>query len=168
MALKKTSEIVSISFSINESAANTFTQEQIDLQLSPLDQEVFVVVAVDMDPSAPDCIAGARTQSLSTLTKSSQTSYKNLGNSNTIATAKRELVTEGAGTAAGAFQQSALDTPVAEAKYIDVIATNNFFVAIQGVNNLVTMSMNGRLWGYRAKADAGLYAALVSSEQLSA
>ena len=44
MALKKTSEIVSISFSLNESAANTFTQEQIDLQLSPLDQEVFVVV----------------------------------------------------------------------------------------------------------------------------
>ena len=168
MALKKTSEIVAISFSLNESAANTFTQETIPLTLSPLDQEVFVVVAVDMDPSAPDCIAGARTQSLATLTKSPQTSYKNLGNSNTIATAKRELVVEGAGTAAGAFQQSALDTPVAKAEYIDIIATNDFSVGILGVNNLVTMSLNGRLWGYRARADGPTYAALVQSEQLSA
>ena len=168
MGLKRTSEIVSISFSLNESAANTFTQEQIDLTLSPLDQEVFVVVATDLDPSAPDTIAGARTQSLATLTKSSQTSYKNLGNPNTIATAKRETATEAGGGAAAAYQQSALDTPVAEAEYIDVIATNNFFIAIQGVNNNIAMSLNGRLWGYRAKADASLYAALVQSEQLSA
>ena len=168
MGLKKTSEIVAISFSLNETAANTYSSETIPLTLSPLDQEVFVVVAVDMDPSAPDCIAGARTQSLANLTKSPQTSYKNLGNSNTVATAKRELVVEAGGTAAGAFQQSALDTPVAQAAYIDIIATNDFSVAILGVNNLVPMSLNGRIWGYRAKADGPTYAALVESEQLSA
>lgn len=168
MALKKTSGIVAISFALNESGANTFTQEQVDLTLSPLDQEVFVVVAVDLDPSAPDTIAAARTQSLATLTKSSQTSYKNLGNSNVIATAKRETVCEAGGQAAAAFQQSALDTPVAQAEYIDIIATNNFFVGLQGVNNTATMSLNGRLWGYRARADGPTYAALVQSEQLSA
>ena len=168
MALKKTSGIVAISFSLVESAANTFTKEQVDLTLSPLDQEVFVVVAVDMDPSAPDTIAGARTQSLATLTKSDVTSYRNLGSSNTIATAKRETVTEAAGTAAAAYQQNALDTPVAQAEYIDIIATNNFFVGLQGVNNNVPMSLNGRMWGYRARADGPTYAALVQSEQLSA
>ena len=91
-----------------------------------------------------------------------------MGNSNTVATAKRELVVEAGGTAAGAFQQSALDTPVAQAAYIDIIATNDFSVAILGVNNLVPMSLNGRIWGYRAKADGPTYAALVQSEQLSA
>ena len=49
MALKKTSEVISVGFDITETAANTFTQERVDLQLSALDQEVFVVLAVDLD-----------------------------------------------------------------------------------------------------------------------
>lgn len=166
MGLKQTSEIVAISFSLNESGANTFTQEEINLSLSPLDQEVFVVVAVDLDPSAPSTVPSARTQSLATVTKSSQTGYKNLGSSNTIATAKRETIADVA--MAVGYQQNALDTPVARAEYIDVISTDNFYVAVQGVNNTSTMSVNGRLWGYRAKADGATYAALVASEQLSA
>jgi len=166
MGLKKTSEVVAISFSLNESAQNTFTQEEVNLSLSPLDQEVFVVVAVDLDPSAPSTVPSARTQSLATVTKSSQTSYKNLGSSNTIATAKRETIADAA--MAVSYQQSALDTPVAQAEYIDVIATDNFYVAIQGVNNTQTMSINGRLWGYRARADGATYSALLAGEQLSA
>ena len=52
--------------------------------------------------------------------------------------------------------------------YIGLIATNNFFVSVQGANNIAAKGVNGRLWGYRAKADATTYAALVQSEVLSA
>ena len=167
MALKPTSEVVAISFGLNESAANTFTQQQIDLTLSPLDLEVFVVVAVDLDPSAPSVIANTRTASFATLTKTNQTSYKSLSNSNTVATARRDAVSDPA-SGVGAFQHSSLDSPVARLDYVDIIATNNFFIAIQGDNNTIAMSLNGRVWGYRARADAATYAALTQSEILSA
>ena len=55
-----------------------------------------------------------------------------------------------------------------EIDYIALIATNNFFVACQGIGNLNVKAVNGRLWGYRARADASTYAALVQSEVLSA
>ena len=58
--LKQTSSLIVIGARTVESAANTFTQGRIDLQLNPLDNEVFVVVAVDMDPAFPDQTAGAR------------------------------------------------------------------------------------------------------------
>ena len=39
--LKQSSSVVSIGFSVSETAANTFTQSSVDLNLSPLDREVF-------------------------------------------------------------------------------------------------------------------------------
>lgn len=167
MALKKTSEVVAISFRVAESAANTFTQSEIDLTLSPLDNEVFVVLAVDLDPTAPEVITNTRTSSNATITKSTQTSYQDLRNSNTIAIASRNIATSAADAPVG-FTHTSLDTPVADVPYVDVIATNNFFVGILGSNNTIAMSVTGRLWGYRARADAATYAALVQSEVLSA
>ena len=51
--------------------------------------------------------------------------------------------------------------------YIALIATNNFFVQVEGSNNAVAKTLSGRVWGYRARADASTYAALVQSEVLS-
>ena len=51
--------------------------------------------------------------------------------------------------------------------YIGIIATNDFFIQLQGANNLVAKFANVRVWGYRAKADATIYSALVQSEVLS-
>jgi len=168
MGFKKTSEVMAISFNLDESAANTFTTSQVDLTLSPLDQEVFIVVAVDLDPTAPNAIAGARTSSNANLTKSVQTAFINLGSSNTIAVSNRGIIT----TAAPAdspvgFEHTSLDSPVAQLDYVDIIATNNFHIGIVGDNNTAAMSVSGRMWGYRAKADAATYAALVQSEILS-
>ena len=57
VGLKQASSVVSIGFRADESAANTFTQTSVDLNLSPLDREVFVVLAVNMDPFTPDSAA---------------------------------------------------------------------------------------------------------------
>jgi hypothetical protein len=59
------------------------------------------------------------------------------------------------------------ETPTADLDYIQIIATSNFFVQIQGNGNGGVKAMSGRLWGYRARADASAYAALVQSEVLS-
>ena len=47
--LKPTSGVIVISSGITESAADTFTDQKVDMQLNVLDREVFVVTAVDID-----------------------------------------------------------------------------------------------------------------------
>ena len=49
MGFKKTSEVLTISGSVTETAANTFTQQTVSLPLDPLNNEVFVVLAIDLD-----------------------------------------------------------------------------------------------------------------------
>ena len=169
MALKKTSEVVAIGFDITETAPNTFTQSRVDLQLSPLDQEVFVVVAVDLDPSPPDSVTATNTASEMSLSSTSLTGVGNLNQSQVLANTKLQIETE-AGAAPGVgigFTRTSLDTPQGDLGYIALIATNDFFVQIAGRNNLAPKAGFGRMWGYRAKADAATYAALVQSEVLS-
>ena len=52
--LKANSGQIVISGKLSESAANTYTQEQVDLQLNVLDREVFVVTAADLNTTAPE------------------------------------------------------------------------------------------------------------------
>ena len=62
MGFKKTSDTIAVSFLQTESAANTFTQDEIALQLDVLNNEIFVVLAVDIDLEAPDALAGTNTE----------------------------------------------------------------------------------------------------------
>ena len=45
--LKTTSSPIAVSFSVQEAGPGVFTQGRVDLQLNPLDQEVFVVTAIN-------------------------------------------------------------------------------------------------------------------------
>ena len=62
----------------------------------------------------------------------------------------------------------ASDTPASNLDYIAIVATNDFFLNIEGTNNTGPKGANARMYGYRARADAAIYAALVQSEALSA
>lgn len=160
--LKQSSSVVSIGFSVDESAANTFTQTTVDLNLSPLDREVFVVLAINMDPFYPEAIAATDTRVASSLTSTSQTRVTNLSNANCLAAASNAVLQ---GTVPF---QTTLETPPANLEYIGIIATNDFFVQVEGANNNNPKGLDGKLYGYRAIADADIYAALVQSEALSA
>lgn len=164
--LKQTSSVVSIGFGVDESAANTFTQGQVDLNLSPLDREVFVVLAVNLDPFTPEAIAGTDTKVESSLTTTSQTAVANLSNSNCLAASGNFIKADA--TLAVAFQSLGAETPPATLEYIGIIATNDFFIQVKGSGNTAAKGMDGKLYGYRAVADADIYAALVQSEVLSA
>ena len=168
--LKQTSSIVSIGFGVDETAPNTFHQGTVDLNLSPLDREVFVVLSVNLDPFTPDLIAGGDSKVESSLTATSQTSVANLSNSNCLAASGNFIKgnTDAAGNAAVAFQSLGAETPPATLDYIGIIATNDFFIQVKGTGNIGAKGMDGKLYGYRAVADADIYAALVQSEVLSA
>ena len=166
--LKQSSSVVSIGFSVDESAANTFTQSSVDLNLSPLDREVFVVLAVNLDPFTPDALAGVNTAVESSLTTTSQTSVQNLSNSNCLAASGNACKAAGFVDGGVAFQSLGAETPPSNLDYIGIIATNDFFVQVKGIGNISARGMDGKLYGYRAVASADIFAALVQSEVLSA
>ncbi len=168
MGFKKTSDVIAISFGLDESAANTFTQEEIALQLDVLNNEIFVVTAVDLNNAAPDAIAATDTTIRSSLSATQLTTVGNLSQSNVIAVAQDAIRAAGFVDGGVSFQRGATESYQGMIDYIALIATNNFFVQVLGSNNAVAKAVNGRLWGYRAKADATTYAALVQSEVLSA
>tara|TARA_R110000822_G_C15086663_1_gene470273 strand:- start:145 stop:657 length:513 start_codon:yes stop_codon:yes gene_type:complete len=166
--LKQSSSVVAIGFQATEGGPNTFAQASIDLNLSPLDREVFVVLAVNLDPFTPDAVPGVTTQVSSSLTTTSQTAVVQLNNSNCLATATN-FIKQSAGSIEGVpFQTLGLETPPATLEYIGIIATNDFFVQVEGSGNTGTKQVNGKLYGYRATASADIFAALVQSEVLSA
>ena len=101
----------------------------------------------------------------STLTTTSQTAISGLGDANCLAAAKLAIRSDA--TAAVAFQRL-VETPSANLDYLGIIATNDFFVQVQGTGNTSARSVSGKVYGYRAVASADIYAALVQSEVLSA
>ena len=165
--LTQTSSLIQISSAVVESAPNTFTIEQIDLQLNPLDREVFVVQAVDLDLFAPTLVANTPTSSAISLSSTRRTTLGGIDSSNVIA-AKRILTQSVTGDGSVTNEYEASDTPASNLDYIAIVATNDMFLNIEGTNNTGQMSGNCRVYGYRARADAAIYAALVQSEALSA
>ena len=166
--LKSTSSIVSVSSRVQETAANTYTQEQISLDLDPLNNEVFVVVACDLNPQFPDAITALDTAVQACVSTTSRTAMGFIEDSNVIASSSTAIRAAGFADGGVGFTQQALETPPATLDYIGIIATNDFFLSVEGTGNLGSKAVGCRLWGYRARADAAIYAALVQSEVLSA
>ena len=170
MALKKSSSTIIIGAEVLETAANTFSSQRVDLQLNPLDNEVFVVTGINLDPEAPDSIAAQSTTVNCSLSVTERTTVGTIADSNVMATARTQIITNPAMTPDGGIpftREDPLNTPT-DQDYLGIIATNDFYLNIQGINNNNTKQMRGRVYGYRAKADSAVYAALVQSELLSA
>ena len=168
MGFKKTSETIAISFGLDESAPNTFTQDEIALQLDVLNNEIFVVQAVDLNLTAPDALATIDTSTAGSLSSTTQAAMPTLANTNCIAVARDFIRAAGFVDGGVPFSRTANESYTGDIDYIALIATNNFFIQVQGVQNLAAKGMTGRVWGYRARADSSTYAALVQSEVLSA
>ena len=164
--LKETSSLIQISSSVSETGANTFTQGQVDLQLNPLDNEVFIVYAIDINASSPDVNANLASSVQASVSTTSRTTTGSIAAANVLGVAQHNIRNDG--NSAVGFTQYAPETPTGMGlEYVGIIATNDFFIQISGVNNLVAKDCQVRLYGVRAKADASIYAALVQSEMLS-
>ena len=167
MGFKKSSDVLVISNSVTESAPATFTELQVNLPLDPLNNEVFVVLGIDIDLSNPENIPTVTTSVNGAITVTSQTAMLGIGNPRCLARATK-AIQQGAGTVDGAaFTSNEGNTPNAMLDYIGIIATDDFFISVEAGNGTVVRSAAVRVWGYRARADASTYAALVQSELLS-
>lgn len=169
MAMKKTSSTITISSEVVESAANTFTTSKVDLQLNPLDNEVFVVTGVNLDPDAPDSVANTSTTVDTSVSTVERTTVGDISKSNVMASARTQIITNAGMTPDGGIpfvREDPLTVPPGE-QYLAIIATNDFYLNIVGTGNGNAKAARCRVYGYRARADANTYAALVQSELLS-
>lgn len=167
--LKMTSSPLQISGQVTETAANTFTSEEIDLTLNVLDNEVFVVTQLNIDVDAPDSVAGTSTVVTASLSTTARTSVGSIANSNVLGGAQRAIITNAAMTPDGGIpfdREDPLFAAISE-DYLGIVATNNMFLNIVGDGNGNAKTVRVRAYGYRARADASTYAALVQSELLS-
>tara|TARA_Y100001972_G_scaffold78009_1_gene94806 strand:+ start:387 stop:902 length:516 start_codon:yes stop_codon:yes gene_type:complete len=167
--LKANSGMLVIGATATESAVNTLTTTEVSLQLNALDNEVFVVTAVDIDNQIPDPVGGKITSSNAWVTKQDPAGVRpGFEQSNVIATktiAQDDRL--GNGTPVG-FETSSMESPATDMDYLNIIATPDFYLNVIGDNTQSTISSSIKLYGYRAKAEAAVYAALVQSEVLSA
>ena len=165
--LTQTSSLIVIGARVAETAPNTFTEGSVDLQLNPLDNEVFVVQAIDLNVANPDAIAATDTSVTGTLTTTSQSALPGLANTNTMALKEMSIRAGGYVDGGVGFESASMETPPAALEYIGIIATNDFFLQVQGAANAGAKSVTAKVYGYRARASANIYAALVQSELLS-
>jgi hypothetical protein len=177
MALKSTSSPIVISTAFAQGVANAFQVDSVDLQLNPLDQEVFVVTAVKIDfDTRPYAIAVPSTSVIAayevSICKTRPAAMLTLASSNVVATDKLFNIQAFDATSDvlsnDVSQNSPMDTPPSQLEYLDIIATDSYFIAMDGTNTTGGASGSIRIFGYRARADAATYAALVQSEVLSA
>jgi hypothetical protein len=163
--LKETSSLITISASVAESAANTFTDAKVDLQLNPLDNEVFIVYAIDLDAQEPDSIDAVNSSLRCSMSTTQRTSPGGLADSNVLAASRQVIQNQTTNAVYTEFKSDS--TPTGMLEYIGIIATNDFYLNIAGSNNANIKSLQARVYGVRARADASVYAALVQSEVLS-
>jgi len=178
--LTATSEQIVVSFSLTENNPNTPNSNRVDLQLNALDSEVFVVTGVKLDLEPADVVinpAGipTRTKSFASISKqdvSSSASGFGLANPSVIATATTIYQSDLAATATNdvlsdyLYVENSIDTP-SQLEYVDIIATPDFFINILGSQNTTAKAVEGKIYGYRARASSAVYASLVQSELLS-
>lgn len=176
MALKKTSETVMISDQIDIGAG--FTVNEITLPLDILNREVFVVTGVDFQVVTE--ISLARIDSFGDIrarvSNTRPQALQNLSNSNCMAALDYTFSSSFVGGPPpvanySGFEQLSGNTPPADMDYIGIVATDNMFLSQDLDGNLGTGNagtVQVRVYGYRAQADAATYAGLVQSEALSA
>ena len=166
--LSQTSGIIAVSASVIETAPGAYTEQQVDLQLDALNNEVFVVIAVDLNPQFPDAVAATNTATQSALATTTRTTLGFIEDTNVLASGSTAIRAAGYVDGGVGFSQASLETPPADLAYIGIVATSNVFLGVQGTGNLAAKGVGMRMWGYRAKASSSVYAALIQSEVLSA
>ena len=112
-------------------------------------------------------IGGIDTSVGVSLTSTSQTSVQGLDNANCLANTRLDIKSDSPAVGVG-FTRGAGETQATNLEYLGIVATNDMFLSIAGTGNTAAKFANVKIYGYRARASADIYSALVQSEVLSA
>jgi len=163
MTYKWTSETFTIRSAVTESAANTFTQNSINLNLDSLSREILVIERVDIDSASPDGVPGAFTSVQTSLCNNTQTAVININDPDCISSTQKEIVSGAPGDSV-AFSEHAPEAVNMSDSPLYIVATDNLFFGIKGLNNVNAKSAFMVVHARRARADAGTYSAILTSQ----
>jgi len=186
--LKSTSSPIQISSFIETPApagADLFLSKQIDLQLNPLDNEVFVVTGLKIDFANASQVPAVDAEGIfeigqkCSISKTELTSYRGIDSNTVVGASEIATFVQVNGSVAAppilvrqysSLETNSMDAPPATQDYLDIIATNDYHLNLlvtSGYGLGTDIRANVRLYGYRATASSAVYAALVQSEMLS-
>lgn len=164
-----------------DALAPQFLSKRVDLQLNPLDNEVFVLTGlkIDFNDATPIWyglgVGNFQRYQRCSISTTEQTTFAGIESPSVLGAGNlsyfiRNTTVAGEGDLYTVVDNNAMDSPPASMDYIGIIATNDFFVNYavdDGFESGQALNVSVRLFGYRATADSSTYAALVQSELLS-
>ena len=164
-AYKITSDPFFVNGNVTETAADTFTTQQISLPLDSLNQEGVLVHAVYFTGSDPDRIPNASSFLDFQLTSTRKTGMVGANDANLVAYQQR-VTTGGAAEFSGPhiIELVGSQAPYKETDNLALVATDDLFLSIKGLNQTGTSSCEVRVICSRVKLDSAAYAALVTNE----
>ena len=164
--IKETSGLITISAAVSETAPNSFNFTEIDMQLDPLNNEVAIIYAIDLDLQEGDLVAGVNTVLRGSLSSTQRTGVGALNDSNVMATERSVIQYDGVAAVESEFSSGGAH-PATTLPYLGIIATPNMYLNIQGTSQVNAKSMFAKIYLARGRADSSVYAGLVQSELLS-
>ena len=163
MGYKWTSETFTIREAVTESAANTFTEQTVNLNLDSLSREILVIQRCDLDVAYPDGVPGTYTSVQMSLANTVQTAVINIDDPDCIASANAVIVSGAPGDSVGFSEQMPESVNISD-QPLFLVATDNLYLGIKGLNNTNAKSGYMVLHARRAKADASTYSAILTSQ----
>ena len=149
MVLKEKSQPNTVPFTLTESAANTFTQIEMDLP-----NDIETSQAFDLDLVQPrglaemDAAAAVQTRSLFQIARSSQSVMLSWADSAVISAKINEAMASAANTLGAAFtNQFNMDSR----GRANLIAAESIFPAVNGLNQATALAVTGRIVGSLVK-----------------
>jgi hypothetical protein len=166
MAFKKTSMTLNLGADL-DLVDGTPASKTVSLPLSSLDREIFVVTDIQMDTEALSVPAAPGTSILLAGVNKTSTNVEGINNPNCLGNIRRDVQST---AFSSVFQESFYPQESSTGTmddYIGIIATPNFVLAgsfSTTAGGAANRKVYCRITGYRAKADADTYAALVTEE----
>lgn len=165
MGLKQITDLVNIGGTVTESAANTFTEARVNINLSPVDRQVFVITDVAFTTGEPERILAQTTVFSYQVTKTTQVGLIGADNPDLVS-AGQKFIFGGAAEFSWAetdFHGTSASTG-GRNDYLMILATEDAFISCVGLGNAGPHGAQCRITGYFATADAATYNSLVLSE----
>jgi len=166
MAFKRTSEPLNIGTSV-DLVDGTPGSKEVTLPLSSLDREVFIVTDIQMDTEALPVPGAPGTSILLASVNKIGAQVEGIDSPNCIGNLRRDIEST---PFSSVFQESFHPQEASTGRspdYLGIIATPNFTLAgsySTTAGGAPNRKVYCRVTGYRAKADADTYAALVTEE----
>jgi len=160
-----TSDPFFVNGNITETAAGTFTQQEISLPLDSLGREGVIVHACYFSGDEPERVVNSLSRVRMQVSTTSKTSIIGANDANLISR-QEKYVLGGVAEFSGphVIDVIASNDPYQESDNLGLVATDNVFLGIQSTNQAAVKSTQVRLVCSRIKLSADAYAALVTNE----